>query len=211
MGFCFMVLVLLVLGLAVGRKVWPKVGNFVLPLHCSSLEERADMAHDFCERHGLRSDCCVFVDFGMPSKEKRFMVYDLRKKRIISRGLVAHGMGTPSTEERPAFSNRPGSNCSSVGRYKIGPLWRGQKIGRCYSLDGYDYFLNNNARSRGIFIHTSRTVNKYEKMKKRPNIPLGKVSEGCFTISSSSFAKLGNILESDSKPMLLWAYCGDKY
>lgn len=113
-GFRFTTLVLVVLVVAVGRKVWPMVGNFVLPMHCSSLEERADMARDFCEQHGMRSDCCVFVDFGMPSKEKKFMVYDLREKRIISSGLVAHGMGHQARRSGPLSPTAPGATA---------PLW----------------------------------------------------------------------------------------
>ncbi len=187
------------------------VKTWYFPVTYASIEERAEEALEFCKEEGLDTTRCIFVDFSIQSNTPRFFIYDLQRKKIVKRGLCAHGKGAPSTPERPAFSNRLGSNCSSVGKFRVGGFNRGKRVGRSYVLDGYDRFLNSNARTRGILIHTSGTINRHEWNPLCEAIPLGRVSEGCFTVSTSTFNKLHNIKQKSKKPMLLWAYDGEKY
>ncbi len=190
---------------------WPHVYDYLFPPHYEDLEQRAEAAERYCKRHGLRTDYCVFVDFSKESSERRFVIYDLKNRRVEYGGLVAHGRGKPSTTKRAAFSNKPGSMCSSVGKFHVAEYGKRKKVGRCYALDGAELLRNGNARMRGILIHTSRLVQLHETKLRGVNIPLSDASWGCFTISGTLFDKFREIEQQSKKHMLLWAFDGEKY
>lgn len=113
-----------------------------------------------------------------------------------------HGLGGGSTAAKPVFSNRPGSRCSSLGRFQV-TLYSGQKIKRSFRLHGID-FENNTAFARGLMIHSSRHVDRHKHKK---HIPLDAVScQGCVTVSRSAMTDLTQLIRGSSKTMLLWSF-----
>lgn len=189
-------------------RYWPSIYDRYFAPAYENYDARAAEALCYCRANNLRTDFCIFVDFGLPSSQKRFMVYDLQNNQVVFAGLVAHGMGAPSTVDQAAFSNLPGSKCSSLGKYHVGMRCDNSKVGRHYKMQGMNMFTNGNAAWRGIYIHTSRTVNACEAVAPYQKIPLGRVSEGCFTVSSNTFNYLEENLHPAKPRMLLWAFCG---
>lgn len=76
---------------------------------------------------------------------------------------------------KPDFSNKEGSFCSSLGRYKVKYFVRTRTIRKAYVLQGLDC-TNSKAESRGILIHPSLTVSALGYGSWPAYIPLGKVS-----------------------------------
>ena len=64
-----------------------------------------DALIEYCQQHKLSENYANIVDFNMPSGRHRFFVCDLKKQRIITSGLCAHGAGGESTSTNPVFSN----------------------------------------------------------------------------------------------------------
>ena len=92
------------------------------------------------------ADYVCFVNFEKWSCFDRLFVYDVRKKEYIYSSRVQHGSGGKSTIFKPEFSNKVGSNCSSLGLYKITNLDRmnrNQKV-ECFRLRGLSS-TNSNA------------------------------------------------------------------
>jgi len=138
-----------------------------------------------------------FVDFRRLSCMNRLFIYDVHKKMIVYSAQVQHGNGGKSTIFKPEFSNKIGSNCSSLGLYKITTLdkMRSNKMVDCFRLRGLNN-TNSNAETRGILIHPGFGVSL------TPNgvlIPITSESRGCFTVSLTTigvlkyFYKKGNI------------------
>src|SRR5205814_10255563 len=68
----------------------------------------------------------IFIDMSIPSGKKRFFVYDFSTNHIIYSGLVSHGSGGFNYSSQPKFSNDAGSDCTSLGKYKVGEVYHGQ-------------------------------------------------------------------------------------
>jgi hypothetical protein len=77
------------------------------------------------------------INMSLKSGKKRFYVVNLETMTIANSGLVAHGRGEERFTFNKDFSNNPGSNCTSLGRYKIGKSYEGQ-FGLAYKLHGLD-------------------------------------------------------------------------
>lgn len=164
---------------------------------------RADDALKFAKRHRLSTRYCFFVDYSLPSGEPRFFVWDFKKRRVIASSHCMHGPGGGSTAETPQFSNRPGSNCSSLGRFRV-THQGGEKLKRSFRCEGLDR-SNSKAFTRGIMIHSARWVDRYRRQR---YIPLNaNACKGCFTLSSRGKAHVNDIMEKESKNVLLWSYC----
>ena len=73
----------------------------------------------FAQKFGYNDDYYIICDFGCRSGLKRFYVYDLNDKERIMASYCMHGSGSGSTETRPQFSNKLGSNASSLGLYAL--------------------------------------------------------------------------------------------
>jgi len=80
----------------------------------------------FLANHGFNTGICFLADMQLPSGKDRFFVYDLGKDLILLAGLVAHGSGNKDFSFHPSFSNIDGSNCTSLGRYRIGKPYPGR-------------------------------------------------------------------------------------
>ena len=154
-------------------------------------------------KHHIKDGNIIFVDFSKPSCEERLFIATIKSCNVIYSGVVLHGMGGKSTPSTPEFSNEIGSNCSSLGFYKVGELSRAFGIYPCYRLDGLDS-TNSNARKRGILIHPSIMASLLPYPKKGKNFPLTKSSEGCFSVSLHTFLKIKSL----KGPVYIYAFNG---
>ncbi len=167
-----------------------------------SLAERSEKALDFAKRHGMNEHYALFVDYGIASGTPRLFIWDFKKKEVIGSCHVMHGTGGGSTAEQPQFSNKPGSNCSALGRFLV-TKDHGTELKKSFRLKGMD-IDNQSAYARGLMIHPAKWVNIYRYKK---NIPLNEVAcRGCVTVSSRGMDKISSIVNKEERPLLLWNY-----
>ena len=147
---------------------------------------------------------CI-VNFGKHSGEERFFIYNVRNNKYEYSGLVQHGNGKGNTASKPKFSNVIGSNCSSLGLYKITSKdnmhsWPGAPCFRMVGLDS----TNSNAIARGILIHPSltRTLMPFEIWGL--DLPLTWESQGCFAVSCNTMYEISKRFKKNN--MYLYAY-----
>ena len=154
-----------------------------------TIEERAEKALAFARDHNINEHYALFVDYGI-------------QKKIVSTTYVMHGPGGGSTDERPRFSNRPGSKCSTLGRFLVTKR-HGIRNKRGFRIKGLD-IDNKTAYGRGLMIHGSRWVDTH--CWKR-YIPLRAQScSGCVTVSSKGMNYLYSLINNEKKPLLLWSF-----
>lgn len=134
-------------------------------------------------------DIVAIADFSAPSGRRRFHLVDMRAPSVTSL-LVAHGRGSDPAHSGwlKRFSNDIGSNATSSGAYRTGPIYEG-KYGRSMRLVGLDA-ENSNAAARAIVIHPAwyvgdEMISKYGKLGR---------SEGCFALSSAGLDATLDIL-----------------
>ncbi len=142
---------------------------------------------------------CFMIDMGMASGKKRFFVYNLEKDSIEMSGLVTHGSGSDRSGEAHFFSNRPGSNCTSLGRYRIGNSYEG-KFGLAYKLYGLDP-ANSRAFDRFVVLHAHPCVPNDEVYP----FPIC-LSLGCPTVSVDFLQILKKYIDKAEKPVILQLY-----
>lgn len=177
-------------------------GNINAPSTNSQAKEHAEAALKYCKANGLRTDYCILVDFSVHPGKNRFFIWDFNKQEIVYSNICEHGRGGKSTLLTPEYSNKKGSNCTSLGKYYIQSkrMTNTFKINvQCYELKGVDK-SNSNAYNRIILIHPSIT--------QLPTFPFPLLwrTEGCFGIPLLAFEKVKQYKEMSKKPMLLWAY-----
>lgn len=152
----------------------------------------------YTKKNGFNSSYAFVVDMKEHSGNKRFYVYDLQKDSVLSSGLVTHGYGNNS-QQSVQFSNVIGSNCSSLGHYKIGNAYYG-RFGLAFKLYGLDK-TNSNALNRFVVLHSHPCVPDDEVYPS--NICM---SQGCPTVSPAYLQILKNYIEQSSKPVLLYIF-----
>ena len=165
--------------------------------------ESIEQVRDYCQRRGFSTKYYILVDFSIRSGKKRFFIYDLKSGRRVMSSYCMHGSGPGNTNAKPKFSNKPGSGCSSLGRYIM--IGKGGKRNKsCIRLRGLDR-SNRRAAYRGILIHSAGKVTRFRGEKKY--IPIGRESEGCFTVSTDCVRKVMKIYRNSSKtrPVLIFA------
>ena len=157
--------------------------------------KRAYIALEYCKKHGLNTNYCIFVDFSKHAGKRRYVIYNLKTRKAEYSSVCANGL------KRNEFSNKEGSHLSSLGKYKVTPIVGKMSIGEeCLVLEGLES-TNNNARKREILIHSHNST--YYNPGTYPfNIFHKNLSWGCFVIDKRAFGKTKRI----AKPMLLWAY-----
>ena len=103
-----------------------------------------------------------FVDFGKPNTQPRGYVFDMENLRVVDGPFtVAHGRGSRASNGVPTrFSNRPGSEATSLGLYVAGQTYtfNGKSGGRHYQsvglrLQGVSSNYNDRAFARGVVAH----------------------------------------------------------
>lgn len=167
------------------------------------LSEKALEAKDFCKKNNMNTDFCFLIDLSIHSGKNRFYLYDLETKKIIASGLVCHGIGKNSTYAKPDYSNEVGSNCTSLGKYKLGKrAWSNWGINIHYKLHGLEK-SNSNAAIRNVVLHSYDYVSKKEIY---PNYLTMGWSLGCPVIANNLMKKIDTLLKKTKKPTLLWIY-----
>ncbi|RTQ46043.1 murein L,D-transpeptidase catalytic domain family protein [Hymenobacter gummosus] len=98
-----------------------------------------------------RRPVLTVIDFSRSSRQNRLWVIDLSRTRLLYHTLVAHGKNTGEEFAR-TFSNRPGSEMSSLGFYLTGDTYQG-KHGLSLKLQGLDARYNSHAAERAVVVH----------------------------------------------------------
>lgn len=96
------------------------------------------------------------IDFAQSSTRERLWVLDVAQGRLLHHTLVAHGKNT-GEEYAQTFSNREGSEMSSLGFYVTGATYQG-KHGLSLKLHGVDAGYNTNAYDRAVVVHGAEYV-----------------------------------------------------
>lgn len=184
---------ILLIGMAAVYILLCILGLFFSP---SISDERINEAFAFCKKNNLNTDCAVFVDFSRHSGLNRYMIYSFSKHKIIYKCLCASG------QNKKEFSNKPGSNLSSLGKYRITNQIHNMSIGReGIVIEGLES-TNYNAKSRRILIHYSEVLNYLPNSIFPIPIFIDGISSGCFSITREGVNKTKEL----PKPTLLWAY-----
>lgn len=108
--------------------------------------------------HVKRRDLLTVIDYSMPSTQPRLFVFDLSKKRLLFRELVAHGKNSGENFTR-YFSNSHGSLATSIGLFVTANTYIGSN-GYSLRLRGLDEGFNDQAWSRAIVMHGASYVNQ---------------------------------------------------
>lgn len=145
-------------------------------------------AHQRAEREGqTQSDVLTVIDFTLPSHQRRMWVVDLGTGQVLAHEHVAHGIRSGGAYPA-SFSNRLGSNQSSVGTFITGRRYMGIR-GLSLRLEGLEPGINDQAMRRGIVLHGSRGVT--EERARRGAV--GR-TEGCPAVSVSAARRLVPLL-----------------
>lgn len=163
------------------------------------LGKKALLASDYVAAHDFNTELCFLIDMRIPSGENRFFVYNLVTDSVEIAGLVTHGSGVNNASNTPTFSNTPNSNCTSVGKYRIGKPYQG-KFGLAYKLYGLEN-TNSQAFDRFVVLHSHACVPNDEVAPK-----VICESWGCPTVSPAFLAALQSYIDLSSKSILLWIY-----
>lgn len=149
-------------------------------------------------QNGYNAKYGFVVDMGMKSGKKRFFVIDLLNRIIINDGVVAHGRGAKKFTLDKKYANDKGSNCTSLGIYKVGKLYNGV-FGPSYKLHGLQK-TNSNAFERAIVLHSMNNIPEYEI-----DFPIFQ-SEGCPAVCPEFLKDLRYLIKRCDKPVLMWIY-----
>ncbi len=163
------------------------------------IKQKALLAKDYIKVSGFDAGHCFLLDMRIPSGKRRFFVYNLEKDSVEMGGLVTHGSGSENGPGELFFSNTPNSNCTSLGKYKIGKSYFGN-FGLAYKLYGLD---NSNSRAfeRFIVLHGYGCVPDHDVLP----FPIC-LSLGCLTVSPAFIARLKTYIDGSTGPILLWIY-----
>ncbi len=93
----------------------------------------------------------TLIDFSKPSTQERLYVIHIEKKEILYKSVVSHGKNSGGNFAT-SFSNKPGSNQSSLGFFITENTYKGRN-GLSLILDGLDKGVNDNAKRRAVVIH----------------------------------------------------------
>ncbi len=141
-------------------------GPHVAPLsHHEALPRALTAYYRFRAAHSadVRKPYLYFVDFGLHNRKRRGWMLDMDALAVVEGPFaVAHGGG--SSDVRNAvphrFSNKPGSNATSLGLYLAAETYpfSGKSGGAPYKsiglrMDGRSGRFNNKARPRGVVVH----------------------------------------------------------
>lgn len=172
--------------------------SVALPKRVSAVVKKGLTQLAWLKRHGYSQRYVLLADLSLPMNDYRLFLVDLEKQQVILRSVMAHGSGRGSTIEEAVCSNEPGSNCSSLGRYRFGENYNG-RWGNSFRLHGLDPG-NNRALQRAIVFHY------YEHMTDHPETGSLYYSQGCPMVPKSTYLKVKKIVESESQPLVLWIY-----
>ena len=140
-----------------------------------------------------------FIDMKIPSGKNRFFIYNFQSKKIIDKGIVAHGSGSETgINGKLKFSNTNNSLSTSLGKYSIGNSYDG-RFGKAYKLYGLDK-TNNNAFDRNIVLHKYFDVPYNEQVENICN------SYGCLMVNEKFFKRIEKIIDNSEKKIVMSIY-----
>ncbi len=99
----------------------------------------------------------TLIDFSKSSQQKRLWVINVEKAKVLFHTLVAHGKAS-GADVPVAFSNKDGSEMSSLGFYRTAASTYIGKHGLSLKLVGLDPGFNTNAESRAVVVHGAEYV-----------------------------------------------------
>jgi L,D-transpeptidase catalytic domain len=165
-----------------------------------TLQQKARKIKKFAAANNYDTAVAFFIDMQVKSGKERFFVVNLANNAIIKKGLVAHGKGNEKFTFDRKFSNGEGSNCTSLGVYKIGKAYNGA-FGLSYKLYGLNK-TNNNALKRYVVLHSMGSIP--DAVSKYPITQ----TEGCPAVAPAFLEELSAILDKSPKNVLLYIYYG---
>lgn len=185
--------------------------TFVCLLQCyllnsqvnARLAKKAEAAQAYCKSHQFNTQFCFLMDLSIHSGKARFYIYNFKSKSITDSSLVCHGVGKNSSATKPNYSNEVGSNCTSLGKYKIGKrAYSNWGIHVHYKLHGLEK-TNSNAFKRQVVLHSYEYVSEVEIY---PNHLTMGWSLGCPVLSNNSMKRIDALLQKTKRPTLLWVF-----
>ncbi|EKT4550790.1 murein L,D-transpeptidase catalytic domain family protein [Flavobacterium psychrophilum] len=145
------------------------------------------------------SEIGFFIDMKIQSGKNRFFIYNFRTKKIIDKGLVAHGSGSETgIAGRLKFSNIDNSLATSIGKYSIGNSYNG-RFGKAYKLYGLDK-TNSNAFNRNVVLHKYFDVPYDEQDESICN------SYGCPMVNEKFYKRIEKIIDNSEKNIIMSIY-----
>ena len=150
------------------------------------------------QKHKPAKPIIAVCDFSKPSDQKRFVVIDIEKKKVLTNTFVAHGKNSGEIMATE-FSNQPESHKSSLGFFMVGQIIQSPKHGISLLLEGLEKGKNDQARAREIIMHGATYVcEKFIEEYGR----LGR-SFGCAALPQDVMQKITPVLADGS---LLYIY-----
>ena len=163
------------------------------------LKQKAAVIRSYAVDNGFNHRYGFLIDMDISSGKNRFFVYNMVTDSVEMAGLVTHGSGPVNDGNTIKFSNVAGSNCSSIGKYRVGKPYQG-KFGLAYKLYGLDN-TNSKAFERFVVLHAHSCVPGSEVY------PLWICeSLGCPTVSPDFLQSLKKYIDDSKKPILLNIY-----
>lgn len=135
-----------------------------------------------------RTNRLVVIDYSLPATDRRLWVVDLATGDVLMHEYVAHGVGSGGTMAY-AFSNREGSNQSSLGAFVTAEAYVGIR-GLSLRLRGLEPGINDRALARGIVIHGTSGVSE----ARARNGTMGRTN-GCPAVSFAVSRKLVQMVQ----------------
>ncbi len=142
------------------------LSSLVRPLsHPKALSDAFNAYYAYKSAHPgeVKKPFLYFVDYGLPSTQKRGYVFDMASLKIVDGPFtVAHGRGSSTSQygTPTKFSNASRSGTTSLGLYVTKALYNftGHMAGSTYSsvglrLAGVSKGFNDNAYARGVVAH----------------------------------------------------------
>ncbi len=150
----------------------------------------------------IQNNMLTIIDFSISSNTERLWIIDMNYDIVAMTSLVAHGKNS-GQEYASHFSNKVGSNMSSIGFYITGESYDGEN-GLSLRLDGQESYFNTNARNRNVVIHGAEYVSDNFIAG---NQRLGR-SQGCPAVPEDLNATIIDFIANGS---CLFIYYPDKY
>ena len=167
------------------------------------LLKKATEAKAYCQKYKMNTNFCFLMDVSVHSGKNRFYIYNFETNSISHSGLVCHGVGKNSTEQKPVYSNIVGSNCTSLGKYKIGQrAYSHWGINIHYKMHGLEN-SNSNAFKRHIVLHS------YDYVTDKEIYPLHLTmgwSQGCPVVANGLMKQIDKLLKKSTMPTLIWIF-----
>jgi len=149
----------------------------------------------------VKREILSVIDYSLPSTEPRLWVFDLEKRKLLFRELVAHGVNT-GENMATRFSNVEGSRQSSLGLFLTDKTYFGRN-GYSLKLHGLEKGINHRALERTIVLHGAWYVSEAFR---REHGRLGR-SWGCPAVKKEIAKPLIDTIKDGS---LLFVYYPDE-